>query len=106
MARKKSRPARRPSQPDSGGGSQTAVVAQPALSGVVTALGAPPSAPSGPAARVKKPGPDALWRSLHGLGSLQIAVPGLILFAVCLALGTIVESWYSGKLAQELVYRS
>jgi hypothetical protein len=40
------------------------------------------------------------------LGSLQIAVFLLIWFASVLAVGTVVESWYSGKVAQELVYRT
>jgi hypothetical protein len=40
------------------------------------------------------------------LGSLQIAVIGLSLFALVLGIGTAVESWYSGRVAQELIYRT
>jgi hypothetical protein len=40
------------------------------------------------------------------LGSLQMAVALLSLFAFVLAIGTMVESWYSARIAQELVYRA
>jgi hypothetical protein len=39
-------------------------------------------------------------------GSLQVAVFLLTLFAAVLIVGTIVESWYDGKIAQQLVYRT
>ena len=48
----------------------------------------------------------AAVRASRWLGSLQIAIFLLIWFATVLAVGTIVESWYSGKVAQELVYRT
>jgi hypothetical protein len=85
------------------------VVAQPSVTGVTTAPAAasPAAAKPGPTVTVKKSGPAYLAsRVLHRLGSLQFAVVGLTLFGIVLALGTVVESWYSGKLAQELVYRS
>jgi hypothetical protein len=70
--------------------------------------GAPsPSGAAVPDVRGKKSGPGAVWRGVaHWLGSLQVAVAGLALFGAALAVGTVVESWYSGKLAQELVYRA
>lgn len=40
------------------------------------------------------------------LGSLHMAVILLSLFVVALAIGTIAESWYSAKIAQELVYQT
>ncbi len=50
---------------------------------------------------------EAVWvRSSRWLGSLQIAVVLLSLFAFVLAIGTIVESWYSDKVAKDLVYRT
>ena len=39
-------------------------------------------------------------------GSLQAAVVLLILFALAVLLGTLMESWYSAKIAQELVYKA
>ncbi len=42
----------------------------------------------------------------HWLGSLQMAVISLTLFMVVMALGTMLESWYSAKLAQEMVYHA
>jgi hypothetical protein len=48
----------------------------------------------------------AVVRMSRWLGSLQIAVVLLTLFAFVLAIGTMVESWHSTKIAQELVYRT
>lgn len=48
--------------------------------------------------------PTAIRRMSHLLGSLQVAVVGLLLTILVLALGTLLESWYSAKIAQELVY--
>jgi hypothetical protein len=45
-------------------------------------------------------------RASRWLGSLQVAVLLLSLFAVVLVVGTIVESWYDGKIAQQLVYKT
>jgi hypothetical protein len=106
MARKKARPARPPQEGPRGGGS-TAVVAQPAVTGLTATPAAPAPAKPLASVKVKKTGPAYLAsRLLHWLGSLQIAVPGLILFAFCLALGTVLEHAYSDKVARELVYRS
>jgi hypothetical protein len=105
MGRKKSRPVPSALNP-TGTGSETAVATPDALAAVSTA---PPAAPakSATASPYRRTLAVALvYRVAHWLGSLQIAVVGLTLFAVVLAVGTIVESWYSGKLAQELVYRS
>jgi hypothetical protein len=40
------------------------------------------------------------------LGSLQVAVVLLLTYAAVLALGTVVESWYNGRVAQQLIYRT
>ncbi|MFN4259743.1 MAG: cytochrome c biogenesis protein ResB [Gemmataceae bacterium] len=45
-------------------------------------------------------------RLAEWFGSLQLAVVLLSLFAVVLAVGTILESWYSAKVAQDLLYRT
>lgn len=46
------------------------------------------------------------WQALRSLGSLQLAVFLLSFSIVVLAFGTILESWYSAKIAQELIYRT
>lgn len=43
-------------------------------------------------------------RAARPLGSLKLAVGLLTAFAVVLAVGTVVESWYSSAVAQDLVY--
>lgn len=48
----------------------------------------------------------AIVRLSRLLGSLQVAVVLLALFATVLAIGTMMESWYSEKIAKELVYRA
>lgn len=48
----------------------------------------------------------AVVRMSRWLGSLQVAVLLLGLFAIVLAIGTMMESWYSEKIAKELVYRA
>ena len=48
----------------------------------------------------------AVVRMSRWLGSLQVAVFSLGLFAIVLAIGTMMESWYSEKIAKELVYRA
>src|SRR5207249_3566657 len=40
------------------------------------------------------------------LGSLQVAVVLLLLFALVLFLGTLVESWYDARVAAQLVYQT
>jgi hypothetical protein len=58
------------------------------------------------------PKPERFWLEIvtiqisKWLGSLQLAVILLIWFAAVLAIGTVVESWYNGRIAQELVYRT
>src|SRR5271154_2530128 len=47
-----------------------------------------------------------IMRMSRWLGSLQVAVLLLIVFAVVLAIGTVVESWYSDRIAKQLVYRT
>lgn len=48
-----------------------------------------------------------LWSLLaRWLGSLQVAVILLPLFAAVLFLGTLMESWYDRKIAQQLVYQT
>ncbi len=54
-----------------------------------------------------EPGWAILWRkSSRILGSLQLAVILLTLFALVVLLGTLMEHWYSTEISQELVYRS
>jgi hypothetical protein len=115
MARKKSRPAT-PSSRGTRVGSETAVVAPPLVpsnppSPLTAAAPSAPLAPT-PAPREKRTLGDKSWveiqllRLVRHLGSLQLAVISLSIFVVVMAIGTMVESWYSGRLAQELVYRA
>jgi hypothetical protein len=104
MARKKSRQARPAS------GRETAVVPQHAVTGVTAAP--PGKGLATPAVKMDRLKHDRFWLeplfvgASKALGSLQVAVIGLSLFAFVLAVGTVVESWYSGRVAQELVYRT
>src|SRR5438128_2346667 len=106
MARKKNR-SYRPGSRD-----ETAIMPQAAVTGMTATppgktltVSAPPSA-----AKVRRPERSWLESSAiavaHQFGSLQVAVFGLSVFAVVLMIGTMVESWYTGKIAQELVYRT
>jgi hypothetical protein len=112
MARKKSRPAKpapvpatavqaaRPVAPPRTDITKPALVSRPSANGLEPAK-SPASKPV-----------ERAWietagiRAMHILGSLQLAVPLLILFALSVLLGTLMESWYTQKIAQELVYRS
>lgn len=80
---------------------------------------APPTAPGQPevrrATRVEaEPAARdrAFWMAAAGvrvtrlLGSLQVAIVLLSLFAAVLALGTVVDSQYSPKVAQDFIYRT
>ncbi|MBY0523091.1 MAG: cytochrome c biogenesis protein ResB [Gemmataceae bacterium] len=90
---------------------ETAVVAESAVNGVSTN-----PAPRPPSPVQRRESKDvAVQRSFieiavikiaRWLGSLQVAVLGLTLFATVLALGTIVESWYTGKVAQDMIYKT
>jgi hypothetical protein len=78
--------------------------------------------PTVPGPIVRSPGPpaatnraqttDCPWwktvtvRASRWLGSLQVAVLLLPLFALVLFLGTLVESWYDARVAQQLVYQT
>lgn len=99
------------SLPASTSPSSTAVAPPPRES----APARPPSdaRPASPAAASTRVRPEerfwlevAVIRASRWLGSLQLAVVLLIWFAAVLAVGTAVESWYSGRIAQELVYRT
>jgi hypothetical protein len=78
---------------------------------VVLAQPAEPARGPRPAVR-RKASPEPTWlaagwtRAARTLGSLQLAVILLTLFAAVLALGTEIESAYSARVAQEVVYRS
>jgi hypothetical protein len=80
--------------------------------GPVTAIATPETvarsaAPAGPSKQRQRFWLEAVAvRVSHWLGSLQVAVILLALFAMVLAVGTIVESWYSDKVAKDLVYRT
>jgi hypothetical protein len=103
MARKKSRQAAAVQR-------RTAAPAAVAPSIAITA--APQT--QAPAAPVNRPAAAAersvleitTIRVSKWLGSLQVAVIGLSLFAAVVTLGTFMEHYYSTKIAQDLVYRS
>ena len=69
---------------------------------------APPPVPPEP---LPKPA-EKTWleqmhrRLMNALGSIQLAVILLSLFVLVLIIGTMLESWYSAQLAQELVYHA
>jgi hypothetical protein len=107
MARKKSRPSRPAPR------TETAVVTAPAS----TAVTATPPTPIAADRPPDKAPAERFWlevaisgfagsRWAHWLGSLQLAVVLLSVFAVVLAVGTIVESDYSAKVAQVMIYQS
>src|SRR5208282_1657215 len=106
MARKKSR--RSQASP----AMKTAMVAQSAVTGVSSLpVGSTFKSTDLPPRELNKQ-IERSWielviiRIAHMLGSLQVAVVLLALFAVVLAIGTMVESWYASKIAGELVYRT
>jgi hypothetical protein len=104
MARKKNR-SHRPAK-----GREIAVVSQSAVGGLTSAPSVKSATLAAPSSAGKKPErarPES-WAigAARMLGSLPIAVFGLSVFAFVLMIGTMVESWYNGKIAQELVYRT
>src|SRR5262249_17742113 len=121
--RKKGRPANRGHQPNLASKgtttapkpAETAVAVQPATApraeahALVTAR-LPAGAPKVPAPATQPTerswAEHAASRIARTLGSLQMAVILLGLFAAVVFLGTLVEHWYNTKIAQELVYRS
>src|SRR5437870_3878014 len=105
MARKKSRPARSSPAPQS----STAVVAQPAVTGIATAPARP--APRAAAARpegsfLATPLGRFLHRAFRVFSSLQLAITLLSFFTLSLILATLLESWHSDAIAQQLVYKT
>src|SRR5688572_29387956 len=46
------------------------------------------------------------WKTARFLGSLQFAICTGSVFTVAMIIGTCLESWYSAKIAQDLVYYS
>jgi hypothetical protein len=99
MARKKPRVS--PAQAPAGTG-DVAVLAPRA---------ATPATPAAPARTrgvpVEKSPLDRAYAAVaKSCGSVQLAVVLLTLLVVVMAIGTMVESWYTGKLAQDLVYRT
>jgi hypothetical protein len=111
MARKKSRPApaRVPSRaPLSADHVSTAISGTRKPSSTAVSATAPNNAPS---RRDAAPPERSMLeiiviRGSRWLGSLQVAVVGLSLFAAVVLLGTLMEHWYSTKIAQDLVYKS
>jgi hypothetical protein len=103
MARKKSRQA---------AGAIQNRAAAPAIAASTAITTAPQT--SAPTTAVTRPAPAAersvvevvAIRTSRLLGSLQVAVVGLSLFAAVVLLGTLMEHWYSTKIAQDMVYRS
>jgi hypothetical protein len=112
MGRRKSRHAKLPAQrpaPAAAATSPTAIMAKPAATAVTTAPARAPSARprQDPSKPVKRFWLERLAiRLARSFGSLQLAVILLIVFIVSLILGTLMESWYSAKVASDLVYRS
>ncbi len=122
MARKKSRHPQRSSSPGTAAApapspARTAVAPAPATAITANGNAAPPRSPVVGTATTeqpqskKKPAERSLLeiviqRCARTLGSLQMAVILLILFALVVLLGTFMESWYSTKIAQVLVYKS
>src|SRR6476661_2504624 len=46
------------------------------------------------------------WKTARTLGSLQLAICTGVVFTFAMIIGTCLESWYSSKIAQQLVYYS
>jgi hypothetical protein len=102
MARKKSRPAR-PSQ------SSTAVAAAPPAPGIKAAL--PSARAVGQGVRregtfLATPLGRFFHRTFRVFASLQLAISLLSFFTLSLILATLLESWHSGAIAQQLVYKT
>jgi hypothetical protein len=102
MARKKHRP------PQPAQGNETAVLAGPPSP---TIPAPPPKAAATPPAQSGGTFRDTpLGRNLvalfYAFASLQLAVCLLSLFTLCLIAATLLESWYSTKIAQDMVYRT
>jgi hypothetical protein len=87
---------------------QTAVTAAPPPAPVAPApVAAPPAAPRAKAVPPERSIVEIIAiRASKILGSLQLAVISLSLFASVVFLGTLMEHWYNTKIAQDLVYRS
>src|SRR5262245_17875028 len=110
MARKKSRPARRPAP-----SSPTAIMATPPAA---PPAAAPPQAITAqpiPAPRkTSSHGPtfwdtplgQHTWRATRVLASLYLAITLLTLFTVSLIVATLIESKYTSKVAGDLVYHT
>jgi hypothetical protein len=81
---------------------RTDIVAAAAINRSTSAMSAPAAAKPAERAWVELAG----QRLMRILGSLQLAVILLMLFAGAVVLGTLIESAYTQKIAQELVYRS
>src|SRR5207249_485553 len=107
MARKNSRTTRpTPKQ-------ETAVIAQ---SAVTTLKKSPPANTLGPGGRAKPtaappsfsdtPLGRLFTRLFWVFSSLQLAICLLTVFTLCLIEATLLESYYSTKIAQDLVYRT
>ncbi|GIW83031.1 MAG: hypothetical protein KatS3mg105_4838 [Gemmatales bacterium] len=93
--------------------SETAVATGESLTNVTTS----PAVTSFPASKARQTQEERFWlesavlwlitgRVAKWLGSLQLAVILLSVFAVVLTVGTIVESWYDNTIAMQLVYRT
>jgi hypothetical protein len=120
MSRKKSRQANRApaaKPPASAATLTSAPPAPPAASVPATAVAAPQTAvritkPAADVSAAPRPAVQRAWIELVGirlarlLGSLQLAVILLSLFALTVFLGTLMEHWYTTKIAQTLVYKA
>src|SRR5262249_55832360 len=110
MARKKSRPAaasRSVATPPT----STAVVPESVVSGIAAAASRPSSRSAGASTHPEKafletPVGRFLHRVFKVCSSLQLAITLLTLFTLSLITATLIESWHSGEIAQQVVYRT
>src|SRR5882724_3143907 len=58
-----------------------------------------------PAATMTEP-LHPFWKIARALGSIQMALTFGSIFTLSMIIGTCLESWYSDKIAQELIYHT
>src|SRR5262249_11345904 len=106
MARKKSRPA------SASPAASTAVVPEHAVTGVTRTAPLPADRPAGSRATqpekafFETPVGRFLHRVFKVFSSLQLAITLLSLFTLSLITATLIDSWHSLEIAQQVVYRT
>ncbi len=112
MARKKPRPPHSAAPDDALPAQGTTAVAEPPAGAVtdfaarVQVVVSPVSVDATPERFPQTTASRPLRRLCRACASLQLAITLLSLFAACLALATLLESAYSARIAQDLVYRT